>query len=134
MFAFRKHTAALLLCGLSVLASAHSAGAYDINLRDAHGDEYGNIIVQDPNGPKMIFVGATAGKSDILGREIRKKVAVYKRAKGPAIISPPGDPYVIGVIPAPNTSCDGPIVVRGRGYMYGINRNEIPVLGLPGCQ
>lgn len=134
MFAFRKHTAALLLSGLTVVAATHSAAAYDINLRDAYGDEYGNIIVQDPNGPKMIFVGATAAKSDRLDRELRKKVAVYKRAKGPAIISPPGEPYVVGVIPPPNTRCDGPIVVRGRGYMYGINRGETPILGLPGCQ
>ena len=74
MFAFRKHTAALLLSGLTVVAATHSAAAYDINLRDAYGDEYGNIIVQDPNGPKMIFVGATAAKSDRLARELRKKV------------------------------------------------------------
>ncbi|MDA4635767.1 hypothetical protein NZA98_32585, partial [Escherichia coli] len=71
MFAFRKHTAALLLSGLTVVAATHSAAAYDINLRDAYGDEYGNIIVQDPNGPKMIFVGATAAKSDRLARELR---------------------------------------------------------------
>jgi hypothetical protein len=134
MFAFRKHTVALLVSGLSLLAATHNAAAYDIDLRDAYGDEYGNVIVQDPNGPKMIFVGATAVKSDALGREVRKNIPVYRRAKGPAIISPPGDPYVVDVISAPNTSCDGPIVVRGRGYRYGIDRNETPVLGLPGCE
>ncbi|MBA8877965.1 hypothetical protein [Phyllobacterium myrsinacearum] len=134
MFAFRKHTVTLLLSGLTIFIVTQSAAAYDVNVRDAYGDEYGNVIVQDPDGPKMIFVGAAAVKSDTLGRELRKQVRVYKRAKGPAIISPPADPYVIGVIPAPNTGCDAPIVVRGRGYMYGIDRGEIPILGIPGCQ
>lgn len=138
MFALHRQMTALLLSGVMVftasLAAMQNAAAYDINLADAYGDEYGNIVVQDPSGPKMIFVGSTSAKSDALVQELRRKVPVYKRGRGPAIISPPGDPYVVGVIPAPNTSCDSPIVIRGRGYMYGIDRNETPVLGLPGCQ
>jgi hypothetical protein len=109
------------------------AAANDIKRSNSYGDEYGNVILHAAGGPKIIFVGASAAKSDTLGREIRRQVPVYKRGKGPSVISPVSDPVVLGVVPAPNTGCDSPIIIQGRSYMYGLDRNETPVIGHPGC-
>jgi hypothetical protein len=99
-----------------------------------YGDEYGNVILHEAGGPKIIFVGAKAARSDVIGQEIRRNTPVYKRASGPSVIYPAADPLVAGVIPAPNTSCDAPIVIQGLSYRYGLDRNEIAILEHPGCQ
>ncbi|ATU93516.1 hypothetical protein [Phyllobacterium zundukense] len=116
-----------------VLTASQIAGANDFNSSNTYGDEYGNVIQHEAGGPKIIFVGSSAAKSDGLGRDIRRQVPVYKRAKGPSVIYPVSDPVVVGVVPAPNTGCDSPFVIRGRSYMYGLDRNETPVIGHPGC-
>lgn len=115
------------------LTTPQIAAANDIKRSNSYGDEYGNVILHEAGGPKIIFVGASAAKSDTLGREIRRQVPVYKRGKGPSVISPVSDPVVLGVVPAPNTGCDSPIVIQGRSYMYGLDRNETPVIGHPSC-
>lgn len=116
-----------------VLAASQVAAANDINSSNTYGDEYGNVILHEAGGPKIIFVGASAAKSDGLGRDIRRQVPVYRRAKGPSVVSPVSDPVVLGVVPAPNTGCNSPILIQGRGYMYGLDRNETPVIGHPDC-
>ena len=113
---------------------APPVGANELATGDAYGDEYGNVVLHTEGGPKIIFVGGRAAKSDVLGREIRSEVPVYRRGKGPSVIYPVSDPPVVGVVPAPNTGCDSPFVIRGRGYMYGLDRNETPVIGHPGCE
>jgi hypothetical protein len=115
------------------LTASQIAAANDINSGNSYGDEYGNVILHEAGGPKIIFVGASAAKSDVLGRDIRKQVRVYKRGKGPSVISPVSDPVVLGVVPAPNTGCNSPLVIQGRSYMFGLDRNETPVIGHPGC-
>ena len=115
------------------LAASQVAAANDFNSSNTYGDEYGNVIMHEAGGPKIVFVGASAAQSDSLGRSIRRQVPVYKRGKGPSVISPVGDPVVLGVVPAPNTGCDSPLLIQGRGYMYGLDRNETPVIGHPGC-
>ena len=126
--------AAASVAVLLALAAPGIATANDINAGDAYGDEYGNVVLHTEGGPKIIFVGARAVKSDELGRDIRRKVPVYKRGEGPAVITPVSDPRVLGAVPAPNTGCDSPMVIQGRGYMYGLDRNETPVIGHPGCE
>ncbi|WP_336440365.1 hypothetical protein [Phyllobacterium sp. CCNWLW11] len=115
---------------LSVLSGLPGIAFADGN---TYGDEYGNVIMQEAGGPKIIFVGSRAAKSDVIGRDVRRTKPVYKRASGPSVIYPAADPLVVGVIPAPNTSCDAPIVIKGLSYRYGLDRNEIAILGHPGC-
>ncbi|UXN65272.1 hypothetical protein N8E89_06215 [Phyllobacterium sp. A18/5-2] len=115
------------------LAASQVAAANDFNSSNTYGDEYGNVITHEAGGPKIVFVGASAAQSDSLGRSIRRQVPVYKRAKGPSVISPVGDPVVLGAVPAPNTGCNSPLLIQGRGYMYGLDRNETPVIGHPDC-
>jgi hypothetical protein len=110
------------------------AAANDSNAGNAYGDEFGNVILHEEGGPKIIFVGASAAKSDALGRDIRRQVPVYKRGKGPAVISPVSDPRVVATVPPPNTGCDSPMLIQGRSYMYGLDWNETPVIGHPGCE
>lgn len=115
---------------LVALGSFSSAALAD---NGTYGDEYGNVIMHQAGGPKIIFVGSRAAKSDIVGQEARRNTPVYKRASGPSVIYPAADPLVVGVIPAPNTSCDAPIVIKGLSYRYGLDRNEIAILEHPGC-
>jgi hypothetical protein len=119
---------------LSIGLAAPAVADNRINAGNSFGDEYGNIVYYEAGGSKIIFVGGAAAQSDVVGRRIRSEVPVYRRGgKQPAIISPPADPMVIGVIPPPNTSCDSPIMVKGLGYQYGIDRNSTIILGHPGC-
>lgn len=130
-----NNLACATLTSLALAISCQIAAADEFNPGNSYGDEYGNVILHEPGGSKIIFVGAAAVKSDKLGRDIRRQVPVYKRGKGPSVISPVSDPLVVGVVPAPNTrGCNSPFVIRGRGYMYGLDRNETPVLGNPGCE
>jgi hypothetical protein len=134
MFQKRIICSVVASMGLALILTAPQiAAANDINRGNSYGDEYGNVILHEVGGPKIIFVGASAAKSDVLGREIRRQVPVYKRGKGPAVISPVSDPVVLGVVPAPNTGCNSPFLIQGRSYMYGLDRNETPVIGHPGC-
>jgi hypothetical protein len=134
MFQKRLVRSVVASMGLTfALTAPQIAAANDIKRSNSYGDEYGNVILHEAGGPKIIFVGASAAKSDTLGREIRRQVPVYKRGKGPSVISPVSDPVVLGVVPAPNTGCDSPIIIQGRSYMYGLDRNETPVIGHPGC-
>jgi hypothetical protein len=127
---WRLVATAALSFGLAAPADADNR----INAGNSFGDEYGNIVYYETGGSKIIFVGAAAAKSDVVGRRIRSEVPVYRRGgKQPAIITPPADPMVIGVIPPPNTSCDSPIMVKGLGYQYGIDRNSTIILGHPDC-
>lgn len=119
---------------LALLLVPQLATANGNNASNASGDEYGNVVLHEEGGPKIIFVGASAAKSDTLGRDIRREVPVYKRGKGPAVISPVSDPRVVGTVPPPNTGCDSPLVIQGRGYMYGLDWNETPVIAHPGCE
>lgn len=125
---FRKPLFALLVFALP-LALPGLATAKD----RAYGDEYGNVILYEADGPKIIFVGASAAKSDVMGQEIRRNTPVYKRANSPSVIYPASDPLVVDTIPAPNTSCDAPIVIKGLSYRYGLDRNEVALLAHPGC-
>ncbi|RCW84327.1 hypothetical protein [Phyllobacterium bourgognense] len=130
-----KNLACSVLVSLTLAISSQIAAAEDFNPGNSYGDEYGNVILHEAGGLKIIFVGAAAAKSDKLGRAIRRQVPVYKRGKGPSVISPVSDPLVAGVVPAPNTGgCNSAFVIQGRGYMYGVDRNETPVLGNPGCE
>ncbi|MBZ9656526.1 hypothetical protein [Phyllobacterium lublinensis] len=130
----KKNLTCSVLASLALVTSSQLAAADGFNPGNSYGDEYGNVILHEPGGPKIVFVGAAAARSDKLGRDIRRQVPVYKRGKGPAVISPVSDPLVVGVVPAPNTGgCNSPFVIQGRGYMYGLDRNETPVLGHPGC-
>ncbi|UGY10015.1 hypothetical protein [Phyllobacterium pellucidum] len=119
---------------LALLLVPQLAAANGNNASNAYGDEYGNVVLHEEGGPKIIFVGASAAKSDTLGRDIRRQVPVYKRGKGPAVISPVSDPRVVGTVPPPNTGCDSPLVIQGRGYMYGLDWDETPVIAHPGCE
>lgn len=130
---FILSTAASFAALLSV-ATPQIAHANDLGTGDAYGDEYGNAVLNTEGGSKIIFVGTRAARFDVLGRDIRRQVPVYKRGKGPSVVSPVSDQPVVGVVPAPNTGCDSPLVIRGRGYMYGLDRNETPVIGHPGCE
>ncbi|KXF79301.1 hypothetical protein ATN84_06195 [Paramesorhizobium deserti] len=49
------------------------------------------------------------------------------------IIRPPTHPSVAAIVPAANTTCESAVVLRGRGFMYGIARGETPVLDHPHC-
>ena len=124
----------LASAALSIGLAAPAFAENRINASNSYGDEYGNIVYYESGGSKIIFVGGAAAKSDVIGKQIRREVPVYRRGgKQPAIISPPADPIVIGVIPPPNTSCDSPIMVKGLGYQYGIDRNSTIILAHPGC-
>ena len=121
---------AVLSIGLAAPAFAENR----INASNSFGDEYGNVVYYEAGGSKIIFVGGAAAKSDVIGRKIRREVPVYRRGKGPSMIYPVSDPVVLGVVPAPNTGCNSPFLIQGRSYMYGVDRNETPVIGHPGCE
>ena len=123
----------VIASALSIGLAAPAFAENRINASNSFGDEYGNIVYYETGGSKIIFVGGSAAKSDRLGQEIRRKVPVYKRGKGPSVIYPVSDPVVLDVVPAPDTSCNSPFVIQGRGYMYGLDHNETPVVGHPGC-
>lgn len=120
-------TSFLIIATLSGLTGAAIAG------ENTYGDEYGNVIMHEAGGPKIIFVGSRAAKSDVIGQQVRRNTPVYKRASGPSVIYPSADPLVVDVIPAPNTGCDAPIVIQGLSYRYGLDRKAIAILEHPGC-
>lgn len=119
-----------LLFALTILGSLSGTALAD---NGTYGDEYGNVVMHEAGGPKIIFVGSGAAKSDVTGQDVRRTTPVYKRAAGLSVIYPPADPLVVDVIPAPNTGCDAPIVIKGLSYRYGLDRNEIAILEHPGC-
>lgn len=125
---FRKSLFAVLAFALPLIVTGTASA--DGN---AQGDEYGNVILQEAGGPKIILVGQRATRSDVMGQEIRNRTPVHKRAQGISVIYPPSDPLVVDVIPAPDTSCDAPIIVKGLSYRYGLDRNEIAILQHPPC-
>ncbi|MGH6860405.1 MAG: hypothetical protein ACRECY_09120 [Phyllobacterium sp.] len=129
VIAMRRTSSPLAMLALAlVLAGPEGALA-----ENAHGEAYGNIVLHAAGGPKRIFVGASASPSNALGRALRRNVPVYRRAGGPAVISPAADPLVICTIPGPMRRCDAPIVLRGLGYRYGLDRDESAILAHPGC-
>ncbi|YBV96057.1 hypothetical protein M1D80_21075 [Phyllobacteriaceae bacterium JZ32] len=53
---------------------------------------------------------------------------------GVSIIRPPTHPSVAAIVPAAGTTCESAVVLKGRGFMYGIARGETPVLDHPHCR
>ena len=84
-------------------------------------DASGNLVVQMPdNGAKIIRVGAA--QKPVLPSPQRMKV-----------ITAPRDRTGAYIVAKPNGNCESAVVLRGRSFMYGIDRGETPVLDHAGC-
>jgi hypothetical protein len=84
-------------------------------------DASGNLVIQMPdNGARIIRVGAA--QKSFLSSPQRMKV-----------ITAPRDHAVAYIVAKPNSNCESAVVLRGRSFMYGIDRGETPVLDHAGC-
>jgi len=85
-------------------------------------DVSGNLVIQMPdNGAKIIRVGAAQKPVSTPPQHIR-------------IISAPRDKAIAYIVAKPNSNCESAVMMRGRSFMYGIDRGETPVLDHPGCR
>lgn len=84
-------------------------------------DASGNLVIQMPdNGARIIRV-RTAQPVSAPPQHLR-------------IISAPRNNAVAHIVAKPNSNCESAVVLRGRSFMYGIDRGETPVLDHPGCR
>ena len=85
-------------------------------------DVSGNLVIQMPdNGAKIIRVGAA-------------QKTVFSSPQRMKLITAPRDRAVAYIVDKPNSNCESAVVMRGRSFMYGIDRGETPVLDHPGCR
>lgn len=124
--------AALAAGSLGLVGGATVAPASDLNVTSAYGDAHGNLVIHGRGGEKIIVVGG-ASKAKLLGDTIGRTVPVAQPSSGLEVVEPPRDPHVIALVDTRTDYCGGPVVLRGRSFMYGIDRNVTPVLGQPGC-
>lgn len=124
--------APVLAAATLVPPQAGAASLDDLKVNSAYGDSRGNLVVYGNGGEKIIVVGG-ADKAGILAEAIGRPVPVAARSAGPEIVGPPLDPHVVALIDTRSEACNAPVVLKGRSFMYGIDRNVTPALGHPGC-
>lgn len=124
--------ATIAVGGIALALGVTAAPANDFHISSAYGDANGNLVMRGRGGEKIIIVGG-AGKANILAKQIGRAVPVAARASGPQVSGPPLDPHVVKLIDTRSDACNAPVVLRGRSFMYGIDRNVTPGLGQPGC-
>lgn len=97
---------------VGVLALAGAARADDAS---------GNLVIQMPdNGAKIIRVGAAQKTASSSPQRMK-------------VITAPRDRAVAYIVDKPNSNCESAVVLRGRAFMYGIDRGETPVLDHAKC-
>ncbi|RCS22400.1 hypothetical protein DUT91_18550 [Phyllobacterium salinisoli] len=114
-----------ILIAASHMPFALCAAIFILAVQPAHADEM--------NGAKIILVGTNLRADRIVGPAGSPISNEDTEDNGVRIIRPPNHPSVKAVVPAANKSCESAVVLRGRGFMYGISRNETPVLDHAQC-
>ncbi len=103
---------------VGVLALAGAARADDATRSI---DASGNLVIQMPgNGAKIIRVGAA-------------QKTVSSSPQRMKLITAPRDRAVAYIVDKPNSNCESAVVLRGRAFMYGLDRGETPVLDHAKC-
>jgi len=87
----------------------------------------------DTAAPKIHPAAAKMHAGRIGGSAGPQLVAEEAESREALIIRPPTHPFVAAIVPAANTTCESAVVLKGRGFMYGITRGETPVLDHPHC-
>ena len=102
---------AVLLAGAAAVGISGSASA-ESRLHDfVYSDSFGNLIVQSPYGYKRIIVGE--------GRLARKMSSHSGNGRPKVVYAEPADGYYYG--------CYRPaVLLKGRGYMYGLPDGVLP--------
>lgn len=117
MRAKRRRTMLLGVIGALALTS-HTLASDAMRSVDASG----NLVIQMPdNGARIIRVGAAQKPVSRPPQHLR-------------VISAPRDNAIAYIVAKPNSNCESAVVLRGRSFMYGIDRGETPVLDHPGCR
>ena len=105
------------LSTLMLLASAGIAPAGGFG-EEAHADSFGNLVIHSPAGYKRVIVG----RGHLAGGE---PVDAARGAPGPYVVHL-DEAYEDGAVAY---GCDRHgVLLHGRSYMYGIDRNVTPVL------
>ncbi|PRD44435.1 hypothetical protein C5748_07640 [Phyllobacterium phragmitis] len=88
------------------------------------------VHANETNDAKIVLAGTNLRADKITGHN-----GPQGTTKGSEIliIHPPLHPSVIAIVPPANTICESAVVLKGRGFMYGIARGETPVLGHSQC-
>ncbi|ERM02253.1 hypothetical protein Q644_02315 [Brucella intermedia 229E] len=108
----------VVVVGALALTSPPTLASDAMRSIDASG---GNLVIQMPdNGARIIRVG-TVQPVSAPPQHLR-------------IISAPRDNAIAHIVAKPNSNCESAVVLRGRSFMYGIDRGETPVLDHPGCR
>lgn len=92
----RARRGLLVAALLGVAGFASSAQARDIEIDTAFGDVFGNFIVQDWSGAKVIVVGG-ARNPDALFSRIGREVPIEGNQPAPRVIYPPSFPEPVDV-------------------------------------
>lgn len=107
--------AAALAGGVAVCAPAMAGGYHD----RVHADSFGNLIINSPSGYKRIVVGQG---------HLARELAEYSRAGQPDVVYLDGSEARVRA--TRRCRVDG-VLLHGRGYMYGLPDNVVPVLEHP---
>ncbi len=111
----RKMLGLIVVSALALTGPALAEGA----MRSI--DASGNLVIQMPdNGAKIIRVGQAEKTVSSLPQRIR-------------VISAPRANAVAYIVAKPNSTCESAVVLRGRSFVYGIDRGQTPVLDHAGC-
>jgi hypothetical protein len=103
--------APVALTGLVAFAAPAAAGDH------IYADSFGNLIVDSAAGYKRIVVGQG---------HLARKAAQFSRSHEPGMIYPNAEPSL-----AMQDCFQGPVLIKGRSYMYGFDQGEIPFQGGP---
>lgn len=106
----------IILAGIVSMATAPALAGDDI-----HADSFGNLVIHGSSGYKRIIVGA----GHLAGRFVTDRARPVHS----------GDPYVVYLdedrqdsrLDRSRPCSRQPVVLHGRGYMYGLDRGTVAV-------
>lgn len=104
----------------AITVPAIAGGFYDAGGGRVYADAYGNLVIHSRAGFKRILVGKGHLADDYRALEIEspRQTAYLERSGGKL--------YLRRAAP-----CSAGVLIKGRGYMYGLSEGELPVLVSP---
>lgn len=117
---FRSLFVAAALAATAATAPALAGGFHDAGNARVYADAYGNLVIHSRAGFKRIMVGKGHLADDYraLGIEAPRETAYLERRHGKLYLRR-------------SAPCSAGVLVKGRGYMYGLSDGELPVLTAP---
>ncbi|WP_295811933.1 hypothetical protein [uncultured Nitratireductor sp.] len=111
---------AAALAAAATTFPAIAGGFHDAGHGRVYADAYGNLVIHSRAGFKRIMVGKGSLADDYraLGIEAPRETAYMERRRGKL--------YLRRAAP-----CSEGVLIKGRGYMYGLSDGELPVLVSP---